>query len=124
MPKRFSNCYPALLQQSLHEALTERQEEQLAEHLNQCQPCREQLESLAACHGDWQHTESVLRKEASGEHLIADEGASSEIQLSDFAVDFLQPSSEPDAIARLNNIQIRSVIGRGGNGIALKGLQP
>ncbi len=124
MPKLSSNCNPALLQQSLHEALTEQQEEQLAEHLNQCQPCREQLESLAACHDDWQHIESVLRTEASGEHLIADEGSSSEILLSDFAVDFLQPSPEPDSIGRLNNIQIRSVIGRGGNGIVLKGFQP
>ena len=124
MPKLSSNCNPALLQQSLHEALTEQQEEQLAEHLNQCQPCREQLESLAACHDDWQHIESVLRTEASGEHLIADEGSSSEILLSDFAVDFLQPSPEPDSVGRLNNVQIRSVIGRGGNGIVLKGFQP
>jgi len=44
--------------------------------------------------------------------------------IADFAVDFLEPIDDADALGMLGQITIREVIGDGGNGIALKGFQP
>ena len=63
-----THCNLNLLQQSLGEQLTQRDEELLAAHLTECEACRDALEKLAADGGSWQHVGRVLREETSGEH--------------------------------------------------------
>lgn len=134
-------CELDLLQHSLDDRLTEAQEERLAEHLVDCESCREKLEQLAAGPQTWQRIETCLKQEASGEHFpdgshrvstLIPTGPSStsfayphpsDVRPQDFAVDFLRPSANPDALGTLNNIEIRSIIGHGGNGVVLKGFQ-
>ena len=140
MPSSSTKCDPELLQHSLEDVLSEEQEERLATHLDNCVECRRQLEALAAKVEHWSCIENALRNEISGDFgtsagsgatLISGHDSSraitklwaGELQSSDFAVDFLQPGPKPESLGQLNNIEIRAVIGRGGNGIVLKGFQ-
>lgn len=137
-------CNAQMLQQSLNDALTEQQEELLAIHLNDCADCRLRLEQLATG-GDenWHRISAVLRQEARDAGPTRNTSdvvpqlkmktcsrvdptfiPSRRIAPVDFAVDFLQPSTDVDSIGQLAEIQIKAVIGHGGNGIVLKGVQP
>ena len=137
-----THCNLNLLQQSLSEQLTQRDEELLAAHLTECEACRDALEKLAADGGSWQHVGRVLREETSGEAAQArdvdsklsprvphsndqadDEYDSSKLKPSEFIVDFLQPSQNKESLGRLGNIEIREFIGQGAHGIVLKGFQ-
>jgi hypothetical protein len=126
MPSSSTQCDPQLLQQSLGDALTEQQEERLADHLAECAHCRATLESLAGSRDDWTRIESALRDERPADNVTvaeSDSGLSGSRFIADFAVDFLEPAGDTDALGRLGNIEIREIIGHGGNGIVLKGFQ-
>lgn len=134
-----TRCNQHLLEQSLSERLTQRDEEQLAAHLSQCDACREALEKMAADGGSWERVSNVLRDETTGVHRRANGEAStlaprpageddefshaSSIDPTDFIVDFLPPSGNPDSLGRLGNIEVREFIGQGAHGIVLKGFQ-
>ena len=134
-----SICNPEVLQQLLSEQLTELQEERLAEHLENCPQCRERLEVLASGDESWKKIENALRNETTGQHLAGGQRSTLipvnqsvvdrphsigvDIDTADFAIDFLTPSENSDALGQLNNIEIRAIIGHGGNGIVLKGFQ-
>ena len=133
-------CDLELLRLSLDERLDEQREEHLAQHLAGCQACQRELERLAGERNEWSQVSVALQAEAelkaSGGRTnsrrdsetvaatshSADEPADD--MLADFAVDFLNASTAPDAIGRIGEIDIREVIGRGGMGVVLKGYQP
>lgn len=147
-------CNPDLLRRSLicstrrtsgnaaieGQPLTSQEEESLAEHLNQCESCRDQLELMAADAEHWTAIRQTLLKESSSGHprlpagpasLSALSGADDHdlletglLQPSDFIVEFLQPSDHADSLGRLGSIEIRQFIGQGAHGIVLKGYQP
>ena len=118
------NCDPDLLKQSLNEQLSEQAEERLIAHLDECKICRQQLETLAGAPKDWSTIEEALKEERYADSLQWSNISSSENPIpTDFAVDFLLPSDQADSIGRLDDIEIHSVIGHGGNGIVLKGYQ-
>lgn len=119
------NCNFELLKQSLTEQLNQESEERLIAHLDECETCREQLESMAGGPQDWSTIERALKEDRFADtlHWSAISDAAAPVP-TDFAVDFLSPSSEAESIGRLNDIEIQSVIGHGGNGIVLKGYQP
>lgn len=145
-------CNLELLQQSLGDQLSEVQEEQLAQHLSQCESCRKKLEELAAHPSNWMSIGQALRDESSSDHSLSGEQhrnadardrnegnpnqvrtlspdgdedgiESNRIKLSDFIVDYLQPADTPDAIGTLGNVEIRQFIGQGAHGVVLKGYQ-
>lgn len=118
------NCDPDLLKQSLSEQLSEQAEERLIAHLDECNSCRQQLETLAGAPKDWSTIEQALKEERYADTLHWSVISDSPNPIpSDFAVDFLSPSERSDSIGRLDDIEIHSVIGHGGNGIVLKGYQ-
>lgn len=136
-----AKCDPQLLQRSLDDVLSEREEEWLESHLDECSKCQQVLTRLAGDADGWFRVETALREEISGTHPLgrgmistlvpgnqaSPLGASQifgrDILPTDFAVDFLEPGHEPDSLGRLNDIEIRAIIGHGGNGIVLKGYQ-
>lgn len=119
-------CDQTLLKRSLDESLTQDQEDWLADHLTRCESCREELQRLAAEPTAWRDIETVLQQE-SATSGAGEEPADAEDEWNapvDFAVNFLAPAERPDSLGRLGNIEILGVIGRGGNGVVLKGFQP
>ena len=130
-------CSRERLVRSLDDALSEREEEQLVEHLSGCPACQKELEQLAAKKPDWTRVGTALRNselrdsDSSGNGLpatsefspdrVGEEEAGD--TLADFAVDFLAPALTDEAIGRLDGIDILEVIGRGGMGVVLKGFE-
>jgi serine/threonine-protein kinase len=124
-------CDRELLRQSLNDALSDAQEEELSRHLSECPGCQQELERLAGGRAEWLKVGSVLKQEAEspGRSMpVQADHAADQIEdadtAADFAVDFLEPSPSPDALGRLADIDVLEVIGRGGMGIVLKGFQP
>lgn len=149
-----SQCNLQLLHKSMEDVLSQRDEDWLVEHLENCEHCQEKLENLAGDVSSWSRVELVLRDEVSGTqplakgmisglipasetsgtgaatdgfHSVASRASQGQyhgpFQANDFAVEFLEPGVEADSIGRLDDIEIRAVIGHGGNGIVLKGFQ-
>jgi serine/threonine-protein kinase len=128
-------CDYDLLRLSLDDRLSEKQEELLARHLAECDICQRELERLAGRQKDWSKVSLALQQEAESSQSsrrVARDGRphvergeyTADDSTADFAVDFLEPPSSPEAIGRLGDIDILEVIGRGGMGVVLKGYQP
>ena len=136
-----TKCDSTLLQRSLEDVLSEQQEDWLAAHLEDCAECQQALARLAGDRNGWSRVETALRNEVSGTYSLERGMISSlvpgkqepksgpsqtiggRVLPTDFAVDFLEPSMDAGSLGRLNDIEIREVIGHGGNGIVLKGYQ-
>jgi hypothetical protein len=118
--KRFvSQCDHTLLERSLINCLSEREEERLRVHLTECADCRNRLDFLAGDVDRWTKITKTLKSESRsdsegwsqggstkrvyassiGDH--SDLGNSSALSNSDFVVDFLQPTDVRDALGRL-----------------------
>ena len=136
-------CDRELLRQSLDDSLSELQEDELAHHLTECEACQRALERLAAERTEWSRVGGILKQEAQssrsdatgarpagfqvpwhhdGDSQLAplDDGV---VSVADFAVDFLDPSTTPQTLGRLGDIDIHEVIGHGGMGIVFRGFQ-
>ncbi len=139
-------CDRQLLRLSLDDSLSEQQEDLLAAHLEDCESCQLTLAAMASDTLGWSRVSTALREEISGAQPLgrgmistlipanpspaqtnAPTGSGHfsgwDVLPADFAVDFLEPAREADSLGRLQDIEIRSVIGHGGNGIVLKGYQ-
>jgi len=143
MKSELQPCDRELLRQSLNDALSERQEDELAHHLSECESCQRELERLAADQAEWSHVGEILKREAqssrldargeqpAGSHLPWHHSGDSQlasldgqvVSVADFAVDFLEPATAPKTLGRLGDIDIEEVIGHGGMGIVLRGFQ-
>jgi len=126
---------PRMFRELLEGLLTESDQTQLATHLDTCEQCRLKLEELTgelpippqvARHPnqDSEPTETALFEaiKSMGHELPFDDQTHiEEPDESDFSIDFLDPSQQPDSMGRLGPYEISEVIGRGGMGIVLKG---
>ncbi|MEO9930281.1 serine/threonine-protein kinase [Rhodopirellula bahusiensis] len=100
-------------------------DEDVTSHLDECEYCQTRIEQFAeSSHG----IRESLRRETMSGSLALDTPKlakpSETAWLADFAVSFLQPTDQPDAIGKLGEFEVQSVIGHGGMGIVLKGFQP
>ena len=94
--------------------------EQLASferHLDECDACCQRLSSMTAAREQWSDVESLL----SGSDAIG--GVDTPIpSRPNISLDFLHPTDDPRMLGRFGGYEIAGVIGVGGMGIVLKGL--
>lgn len=116
------DCFQRLLEDTLPESLAG----EVIEHVADCSACRQQLEGLAG-NPDWwlqasSGVKSILANPAAYQSHVGGTpfvmGAnhsetSDESFVTDFAVDFLEPSNDTTMLGKLGEYEIVEVIGRG-----------
>jgi WD40 repeat protein len=110
---------PPRLRALLDGALPEQEQADLLGHLETCHRCQQTLEQLVADQGSWSSLPRYLRPEPA-----APEPAAPPPMDNDPPLAFLRPSDRPGSLGRLGHYEVSGVIGRGGVGIVLKGLDP
>jgi serine/threonine protein kinase len=127
MLTRESQCDRERLMKLLNGQLPEAAEAAAATHVESCEACRRELETLAAKEDYWRETHDLLSgwNETDDSHL--DQAAGQRSSLSNPSrqeaslLTFLAPSDNPAMLGRLGEFEVLEFIGRGGMGLVLKG---
>ncbi|HVA45304.1 MAG TPA: serine/threonine-protein kinase [Pirellulales bacterium] len=114
------NCDQTRLRLALDDCLAEEAQQQLGTHLEHCEPCRTQLESLAAGRDWWQKAQSHL----ACDNLAGDEAAGASKEPEQPWLGFLLPCDDHRYLGRFGGYLVTELIGSGGFGVVLKALDP
>src|SRR5262249_14271054 len=122
------------LQQLLDESLPAAELPPLQAHLESCATCQRTLERLAAGGATWDKTAQHLAADGTGDEpallqtvaklqeppraAAPTQGESAPPRDDDLL--FLEPSSKPGTLGRLDKYEILAIVGKGGFGIVLK----
>ncbi|MEM8669226.1 MAG: protein kinase [Planctomycetota bacterium] len=115
-----------MLRDLLDDRLSKEEAERVEEHIAHCDTCREALERLAGHDHWWNETVDVLSESQLG---VTDTSARISIDEDnpDQTLDWVRPLLEecpetPNALGRLDGYVVQRVIGQGGMGVVLRGL--
>src|SRR5438132_9132194 len=113
--------------------LPEREQAQLAGHLDTCENCQRTLDEMAAGGKSWSGPARGLARERPDADVVLQEAiaklkaapgeAMTEVPAASptpMDLDFLDPSENPNHLGRLGTYEVIEVIGRGGMGVVLK----
>jgi hypothetical protein len=131
LAQRHLPCDTQRLRLLLEDALTTPKQAEVIQHLDECAPCQDALEKLAADRhlwnelpflNDWDNQgpeespwvdHKMPTLPVIGKQKIDAQGGS-------FALDFLDPAEKPEHVGRLDRFAITAFLGRGGMGVVLK----
>lgn len=117
---KINSCNPDQLARFLHGELAVHDEESLTQHLDRCEACRMTMEQSAAESSQWAEVRSLLEKSASrttGEDAAAE---SSLPLLVRQVLGMLNPTDDPHSLGRLDDFEIRGIVGYGAMGVVFK----
>ncbi|MFK8112814.1 MAG: protein kinase [Rubripirellula sp.] len=116
-------CQPTFVPACLQDALLEHQQNDFESHLENCEKCRDSLESSAAEKDTWEFAHRFLQDDEDDLQKLADE-ATGVMGSSQVLIDALTPTDDPRMLGRLGPYEIAGVIGSGGMGVVLKAFDP
>ncbi len=118
-------CDHAALDSLLADRLSGDDQLALEQHLDSCTACRDELERLAAAPELWAEAHASLSTAADDDHrsssFLSSQGESDGAR-AEHILGFLSPTDDPRMLGRFGGYEISGVIGCGGMGIVLKGL--
>ncbi len=115
-------CNPNRLEAFLQSELSQTEEQQLTQHLDECADCREELECLAAERSVWQETTDLLggavqRSNKANDYFPSRTVRSPQIEQ---VLNQLAPTDDPEMLGRIGSYEVSGVVGAGGMGVVLK----
>lgn len=122
-------CDPSRLRLLLEDRLPEEEQDALSTHLEECELCREALERMAAETRWWSDVKELATPEPVvdlgggpiGPATEADSLGTDPITIPN---GFLTPVDDSEILGKIGPYEISEIIGRGGNGLVLKALDP
>lgn len=151
MKRANKDCRDDLITALVQGSLEETQEVQVAEHLNQCNRCRQRLEAKTASSDLWQDIQQTLseqpydaasgllstnqlmqtdvgqRLEESGDDAgdrVVGDGVPVLAPSIQHVLNSLAPTDDPEKLGRIGHHEVQGVVGAGGMGVVLKALDP
>ncbi len=125
MLARTTQCDHDRLRSLLDGDLPERAEAEVMSHVESCETCRRQMQTLAADESWWHETRELLSDVGWIEHRETHQHAVNDVAAGgsrDARPTLpLEPSDNPAMLGRLGEFDVLEIIGRGGMGIVLKG---
>jgi serine/threonine protein kinase len=96
----------------------------VTDHVEACEVCQQQLETLSQGGMTWEEVGRLLSSSPATDLAKISGREVEDPKVLATCTAFLQPSTDPDSIGRFARYEVREVIGRGGMGVVMRAFDP